>query len=487
MQIINNLLAQKQFAFLPRLQKKFTAAQVFLVGGIVRDAMLNRPSKDYDFVVRNVQIRQLQQFLAREGWVDLVGKNFGVLKFVPKGFKGIEAIDIALPRTEHAQLTGGYRDFDVQSDATLPIEKDLSRRDFTVNALAYDIKTKKLIDLFDGQKDLKNKIIRTVGKPETRFREDYSRILRAIRFACQLRFNIDRPTWSAIKKLAPKINAKQGKDFIVPRETVSRELLKTFVAEPARAFDLYDQSGLTKELMPELLKMKKCPQPKNFHSEGDVWKHTRLCLVNLISKNFQSKFGREPLSSELVMGLLFHDLGKPYTITRADRLRFNNHDNVGAEKTKNILERLKASSAGLNISHTEWLIGRHMITVHSKHSRMKSVTLEKYFFNPEKPGRDLLKLMYADIMATIPAKGHPDFSDYVALEKQIQSLAKSAKKKTALPDELLDGHDIMKLMKITPGRLVGDLKDMVREEQLKGNLKSKTEAINFLKKRRSHA
>ncbi|MFH0804918.1 MAG: hypothetical protein V1916_01845 [Patescibacteria group bacterium] len=265
MQKITKLLATKQFVFLGRLQKKFPTAEVFLVGGIVRDALLNRPSKDYDFVVRNVPLPKLRQFLASQGHVDLVGKNFGVLKFIPRGFTGSEAIDIALPRTEHSLLTGGYRDFKVQSDPRLPIELDLARRDFTINALAFDVQKKILIDQFVGQADLKNKIIKTVGKPSERFSEDYSRILRGLRFACQLGFTIEPNSRASIKKLTSKLNEKRDGGYVVPRETISRELIKSFVANPALALDLYDQSGALKVLAPELLKMKKCPQPANFH------------------------------------------------------------------------------------------------------------------------------------------------------------------------------------------------------------------------------
>ncbi|MFH1207783.1 MAG: HDIG domain-containing metalloprotein [Patescibacteria group bacterium] len=485
---MKQLQLQKKFPFIAKLQKKFPQAEIFLVGGIVRDTILKRATKDYDFVIRNVPTKKLQAFLAKEGRVDLVGKNFGVFKFIPHSLKftvqssqSIEPIDIALPRTEHALLTGGYRDFDVQSDPYLRISKDLARRDFTINAMAYDIFNKKLIDEFDGEKDIKNKIIRTVGRPSERFKEDYSRMLRALRFACQLGFIIEKQTFSALKKLALHINDKKGGEYIVPRETISRELVKAFIADPARAFDLFDQSGLTKRLLPELLMMKKCPQPRNFHSEGDVWKHTRIALLNLATKKFRKKFSDIPLSGELVLGLLFHDLGKPYTIKRADRLRFNNHDSVGAAKARAIMERLKVSSAGVDIEKVVWLISRHMLAVHTKHSPMKRVTLEKYFFNEQHPGRDLLRLMYADVMASIPLAGQPDFTDYNSLEKQYLSLKKTARTRATLPPALIDGHDIMRLMKIAPGRLVGDLKDLVREEQLKGKLKNKTEAIAFLK------
>jgi tRNA nucleotidyltransferase/poly(A) polymerase len=485
MQQLTGLLQQKQFAFIKRLQKKFPQAEIFLVGGIVRDTILKRESKDYDFVVRNVPAKQLQQFLAKEGWVDLVGKNFGVFKFIPRGFKDMEALDIALPRTEHAFLTGGYKDFDVQSDPKLPIEEDLKRRDFIINALAFDIQQKKIIDLFGGLTDIKKKIIRTVGKPTERFKEDYSRILRALRFACQLDFAIAKQTWSALQKLMKNINNKQGKDFIVPRETIAKEMVKAFTTNPACAFELFDKSGAIKELMPELLKMKKCPQPRNFHSEGDVWKHTKLALENLRSKKFKQEFGESKFSSELIFGLMFHDMGKPYTMVKEpDRLHYNNHDAYSAERGSEIMERLKLSSTGLDIDKTCWLISRHMIVTHTKRSAMKKTTLEKYFYNPQNPGLDLMKLMHADIEASIPYRGKPDFSGYNRLRKEIDSLNKTAKKYKVLPKEILDGFIIMKILNLKPGKQIGTLKELLREEQLKAKIKTKEEAIKFLKNKK---
>ena len=215
--------------------------------------------------------------------------------------------------------------------------------------MAYDIKNGKLIDLFDGLKDLNKKIIRTVGQPKQRFQEDNSRLLRALRFACQLNFKIEPKTNTALKRLIPSINKKNNGLFIVPRETVAKELAKSFLAAPDRALVLFEKTGIIKNLMPELLTMKTCPQPRNFHSEGNVWKHTLLCLKNLHSIKFVKEFGSEKLSPELVFGLLFHDLGKPYTLERMDRLRFNNHDSVGATKARAIMERLKLSNAGLDV------------------------------------------------------------------------------------------------------------------------------------------
>lgn len=494
MKKIQQLLAKKEFIFLKQLQKQFPKTEIFLVGGIIRDVILERESKDYDFVIRNVPVNDLQKFLTKLGWVDLVGKTFGVLKFVPKGHKLDESIDIALPRTEHAYLTGGHRDFDIQSDPKLPIEEDLKRRDFTINALAFDINKKKLVDMFNGLGDIRKKLIKTVGNPDERFQEDYARLLRGLRFACQLDFDIEHKTWLSIKNKMPRINKDIGipdhdemtsprkEHLIVPREIVAKEMTKAFDANPSLAFDLFYKSGATEQLMPELLKMKGCPQPENFHSEGDVWVHTQLCLKNLSSKKFIKNFGKEQASAELIFGLLFHDLGKPYTIERADRLRFNNHDVVAAEKAEEIMDRLKLSNGGVNTEQVAWLVRKHMIATHTKKSPMKKTTLEKYFFNDQVPGQDLLKLMYADIQATIPTSGKPDFTDYESLEKQIAELKKMSKLKKTLPKEIVNGNEIMKKLKLNSGPKIGQLKQLLREEQLKGQIKTKRRAFEFLKK-----
>ena len=134
-------------------------AEIFLVGGAVRDIILKRhPIVDYDFVVRGWEINELEKILAGAGKVNLVGKRFGVFKFIPKGKKISEPLDIALPRTELSLASGGYRDFKVKSKADLLIEEDLGRRDFTVNALAYELRSARLVDEFNGLRDLKNKI-----------------------------------------------------------------------------------------------------------------------------------------------------------------------------------------------------------------------------------------------------------------------------------------------------------------------------------------
>src|SRR3989344_1648859 len=319
-------------------------AELFLVGGAVRDALLKRPTADFDFVIRGLEKKQIEKTLPRYGSVNLVGKKFGVYKFVPRGWQD-EPIDLALPRTEHTLTgSGAYKDFAIASDPRLPIEADLQRRDFTVNALAVNIATNKLVDVTNGQRDLKNKIIRTVGKPEQRFREDYTRLLRRVRFAVSLDFTIEKETFGQIKKLIGNLNKKITSGYVVPRELIASELVKMLRPNPVRAVELLDSSGALAILIPELLTMKKCPQPKNFHSEGDVWIHTLLTLKNLTSTQFKREFKNQPTTDEVLWALLFHDLGKPYTIVRMDRLRYNNDDAVSAEKFPSVANRLKISS-----------------------------------------------------------------------------------------------------------------------------------------------
>lgn len=485
------LTKDKRFNFIKKLFKKFPKIEIYLVGGAVRDALLNiTEQKDFDFVVRNITPKQLKDSLTKSGNINLVGKTFGVFKFMPKNIKGLEPIDIAFPRTEHAFGTGGYRDVKIRFDPKMEIEKDLARRDFTINALAWDLKNKKIIDPYNGFEDLKKKTIQTVGNPSQRFKEDYSRIIRALRFVCQFDFKIEQKTFSALKNLIVHLNdqrlIKGKKERIIPYEIIARELLKTFYYNPVKAFDLYDETKAFKVLMPEVLKMKGCPQPKIFHSEGDVWTHTRLALEKIESKEFQKQFGKKAKNIELIITVLFHDLGKPYTIqtpkkNNVDRIRFNEHDVTGAKIAYRICKRLKLDSQPenslfhLDIDNLKKLIEKHMLLVHSDPDEMRSGTIEKYFFNPNFPGQNLLKLFFVDALATLPPDGKPDLKNFYKLIKRIDKLDKLSKEKAKLPPPILDGNEIMKRFKLSSGPLIGELIEVLREAQLTGKInKTKT-------------
>ncbi|MDD5110445.1 MAG: HD domain-containing protein [Patescibacteria group bacterium] len=471
-----------ELQWVPKILTKFPSATVYLVGGMVRDIALDRPSKDFDLVVTGVLARHLEAELAKMGTVDLVGKSFGVFKFVPKGHDPHDPIDVALPRREHAFGTGGYRDVNVQSDHRLPIADDLSRRDFTINAMALQLLTgnfrldNRLADPFGGMADLAAKKIRAVGKPEERFREDYSRMLRAVRFACQLDFEIETATWRALKRQMKNLNHQANGERVVPYEVIAKELAKALAAHPVWALELLDDSGVVKLLMPELLRMKKCPQPPQFHSEGDVWAHTVLALGKLGSPAFRREFPKTAVTPELVWATLFHDVGKPYTLTFADRIRTNGHDIKSAELFRAVAERIKLSSTGLNVTAVEQVIAKHLIATHAKKSEMKETTVEKYFYSDRFPGRMLLQLTYVDIGASIPPSGRPDFSCYRRLKQRVAALGRRLKSKRVLPPSLLDGHEIMALLKIPPSVKIKEVKEFLRELQLAGKMKTKAQA-----------
>ncbi len=512
---LESLEKERGFSFLEKLKKKFPSADIFLVGGAVRDLLLSKPTKDYDFVVRKVKVKDLEKFLANQGKVNLVGQLFGVFKFVPKDGDSHNPFDIALPRRDFSFGTGGYRDVEIQSNPDLSINKDLSRRDFTINAIALRWKksSKKgvgqwqIIDPYKGIDNLEKRLIRTVGLPTERFKEDYSRMLRAIRLACQLNFKIEEKTWQALKKRiellnkigrrvesvssGPTVESKVVEKRAIPYEVIAKEFLKAFKHNPVQAFDLYDKSGAFKELMPEILKMKGCPQPENFHSEGDVWNHARLCLEKLTSPEFKKQFGKKPLSTDLILAAMFHDLGKPYTIRTpekdgTDRIRFNGHDVVGEEITKKICQRLKLSSpaeVGVDPENLAWLVRQHMILIRGDITKMRPGTIEKYFFNPRKPGQDLLRLSFIDISATIPQKGKPDFEKFNQMLDRIKGLKELSKSRKELPKPLVTGDDIMKEFNLSPGPRIGRLLGLVRERQLSKKIKNKKQALRFLKKR----
>ena len=482
------------FEFAKKLLKEFPAANIYVVGGTARDAIMGRTdTKDYDIVITGMPAKKLAAHLGKYGIVNLVGRNFGVYKFLPTGADFKNPIDVSLPRREFALGTGGYRDFDIQSDPNLPIEADLARRDFTWNAMAYDIKNKKLIDPWSGIFDLKKQIIRAVGNPAERFAEDYSRMLRAIRFAVKFGFEIEKETLGVIKKLLPRINDERvinnKKERITPYEIISAEFLKTLAAEPAATIKLYEKIGALKIIFPEIIKMKKCAQPKEYHAEGDVLAHTLLALNGLKNKKILKIIDAEKAGLELIVATLFHDLGKPIkrkiiTEKGEKRVVFYAHDEAGANAFRQLADRIKLSASPdmpLKTERVEWLIRNHLITFNNDPYRMRETTLEKYFFNPKYSGDDLLALSLADALATFPNGKKADLRNLNRFLKKIKEMKKMAVGKKILPPPPLNGNAIMKLLKLKPGPKVGEIISLLREEQLSGRVKNRQEAEKYIK------
>ncbi len=486
-----------QLAALPALYDRLPQSEWYLVGGAVRDFLMDRGQiKDFDLVVRRAQLDEVTGVLEERGKVDLVGRNFGVLKFWPKSEAGAaageEPLDIAWPRTEKAGGSGGYRDFQVQADPELPIERDLARRDFTINALAWDMKLQRVIDPFGGRGDIEQRTIRAVGDPEARFREDYSRMLRAIRLACQLDFKIEPATWEAIKRCMPRLDdertvggpGQERTERVVPFETVAKELAKALAADPRRALELFESSGALFRLMPELERLAACSQSPEQHSEGDVWTHTKLALAKLTGPEFGAVFPGEKPSTETVLALLLHDVAKPETAAHdGERITFYGHEERGSHIVRSVSDRLKLPSAPgvkLDSDRLAWLVKNHLFPNLVRVDEVRKTTLFKYFLADREAGRQLLHLAFADASASIPRGGAPDLSNLRRLLEALAELERQIDPGTGKPPRLLTGKEIMSITGLEPGPGVGRVMELLAEAQLRGEVANVEQAREFL-------
>ena len=324
--------------------------EAWLVGGCVRDLLLGREPKDWD-VVTSARPDAIEALFPRS--LD-VGKAFGIITVLPdpEEFPGGEQTEVATFRAETTYADGRHPD--PGSLRFTDAREDVLRRDFTVNALLLDPLPPDgappcVCDYAGGRADLAARTIRAIGDPARRFSEDRLRMLRAVRFASTLGFDIEPATFEAMRALARGIHA-------ISAERIREELVRTFTEarDAGAALDLLDRSGLLREILPEIDAMHGVEQPPEFHPEGDVYVHTRLML---------SRLPPNP-SPRLALAVLLHDVGKPPTARLAEmpdgtrRWRFENHASVGEEMARAILERLRCPNA--LVDDVAWMVGNHM-------------------------------------------------------------------------------------------------------------------------------
>src|SRR3984885_5745185 len=328
----------------------------YLVGGCVRDLLLGRTPKDYD-VATNATPQQMMSIFPE---TYAVGAQFGVVLVpVPESDRAdagtnsskrtVNEVEVATFRSDIGYSDGRHPD---QVRFSQDPREDVLRRDFTINGMLLDPVNNEVLDYVGGQKDLEAGIIRAIGDPERRFAEDKLRMLRAVRFAARFAYQIEDETFAVIQKSAKEIH-------VVSRERVRDELTRMLTEErPRRAFQLLDESGLLKEVLPEIVVMKGVAQPPQFHPEGDVFVHTLLLLDHL----------PQPCPPTLAWGALLHDVGKPATFRVApDRIRFDDHVHVGVKIAEEICERLRFSND--DTAQVLALVDNHMRFGHV--SRMK--------------------------------------------------------------------------------------------------------------------
>jgi len=428
-------LKNAEFSFVEKIIIDFPTAEIYLVGGAVRDILLGRMTKDFDFVIVGVAAEKLEKFFSGLGEVNLVGKSFGVFKFVPAGFSvgenNFEAIDIALPRTEQAGMSGGYKDFAVQSDPDLPIEDDLSRRDFTINALAWSIKDEKIIDEFGGLDDLERGIIKAIGEPEQRFQEDYTRMLRAIRFACQLNFTIEKKTYGEIKNKAKEI-------VTIASERINEEFTKIIMSDRAEAgIRLMQEIGLLKELIPELAASSGVSQ--NRHHIYDVYEHSVRALGAGAERGYKL---------EVRLAALLHDIGKPQTKEgEGVESTFYNHDIVGAKIAKKILKRLNYSNEVI-----DYVV--HLVRYHMFYYALDIVSDSGVRRLLARIGKDNIDDFIAVRICDRLGMGRPKAKPWKLIE--LERRFKEVQLDPITPKMIkLKGDELMKLLDLAPGPRIG--------------------------------
>ena len=412
--------------------------QSWLVGGCVRDLLLGLTPADFDVSTDAPPDRVLSLFPRAR----LVGVSFGVILVT----EGEAEVEVATFRSDHAYTDGRHPErVEFETDP----ERDAVRRDFTINALLLDPVSGELRDYTGGRADLERRLIRAIGDPEQRFREDYLRMLRAVRFAARLGFTIEPGTLDAIRRQRTLVRQ-------VAAERVRDELVRILTEGGARyGFELLDSTGLLVEILPEVAAMKGVAQPPEFHPEGDVWTHTLLMLERLPAG----------VTPELALGVLLHDVGKPATFRIAERIRFDGHVEAGVGLAEAILGRLRCSNE--TIRQVLELVGNHMKFKDAP--AMRESTLKR-FLRLERFDEHL-ELHRLDCLAS---NGYTEAYDFVRARRAELSAEQLA------PPRVIGGRDLIEAG-YTPGPAFAGALQAVEDAQLEGRVKNRDEALELVR------
>jgi poly(A) polymerase len=410
--------------------------QAFLVGGCVRDLVMGFVPKDYDISTDATPEQVARLFPESLS----VGAQFGVV-VVPREEGNVE---VATFRSDGRYTDGRHPD---EVRYTKTPQQDVLRRDFTINGLLYDPLKEQVLDYVGGQADIRARRVRTIGDPYERFSEDRLRMLRAVRFAAGLKFTLDTAAEKAIRKQAAEIRQ-------VSAERVRDELLKILTEGQARqGFELLDATGLLQEVLPEIKRMQGVAQPVEFHPEGDVWVHTMMMLEGL----------RSPTPT-LALGVLLHDVGKPPTFSVRERIRFDNHVEVGAKMAEEISSRLRLSAR--EVEQVVELVRHHLRF--KDFPRMRRSTQLRFL---RLPGfAEHLELHRLDCQAS-----HGDLSTY----EMAKRLQEETPAEEIRPAPLLRGDDLI-AQGYLPGPIFKEILQAVEDAQLEGKVHTPAEALSLV-------
>jgi len=401
----------------------FGDAQIFVVGGAVRDLLIGREVKDWDFTTNLPPEEVLKLFPKNSFYNNL----FGTVSIVGKDQ---EIFEVTTYRSEEGYEDNRHPDKVIWGKS---LEEDVKRRDFTINAMAIELSIKnyelRIKDYYNGEKDLKDGIIRTVGNPDERFGEDALRMMRAVRLSAQLKFQIEEKTFASIIKNAKLINN-------IAFERIRDELFKILVTEkPGDGLIVLNNSGILEEIMPEILEGVGMVQ--RGHHIYDVWRHSLEALNNCSST--------DPVTR---LAALLHDVGKPVVMKKiGDNNTFHNHEVVGSRIALNIGKRLKLSKEELQqlFILTRW----HMFTV----SEMQTDSAVRRFIkNVTVPYLDeMIALRRGDRLGSGAKETSWRWELFKKRLVEVQTQPFSVK------DLKVDGKDVMEILKIKPSRKVGEV------------------------------
>jgi putative nucleotidyltransferase with HDIG domain len=412
--------------------------KAYFAGGCVRDKLLGLDPKDFDIATSASPTEVIALFPG----ANEVGAHFGVV--IAKN--GGHPIEIATFRTD-----GSYGDGRRPDTVTFSTpDQDAHRRDFTINGLFEDPETGEIIDHVDGLRDLQGQVIRAIGTPSHRFREDALRLLRAVRFSTTLGFPIEPDTFTAIRENAHLL------DKVSPERI--RDEFSKMITSPnrRRGVELLVDTGLIAHFLPEALPLIGCDQPPEWHPEGDVYIHTCIMLEMLAPD--------APL--ELCLATLLHDIAKPptRTIDPDGRIRFNGHDALGAQMTLEILTRLRYPNAVIrDASH---MVSRHMQFMNVQ--QMRKAKLKRFMSEPTFPQE--MELHRVDCASS---NGFTDNYDF------LHTKAEEFAHEPLIPPPLITGRDLI-ARGLKPSPRFKEILDEIETEQLENRLSSREEALVFL-------
>jgi poly(A) polymerase len=412
--------------------------QAYLVGGCVRDLVMGRYPKDYDIATDATPDQVLKYFPDSLS----VGAQFGVVVVLREAGN----VEVSTFRCD-GRYTDGRHPGEVRYARTP--EEDVRRRDFTINGLLYDPVKNRVLDYVGGRADIRDRRIRTIGDPLERLGEDRLRMLRAVRFAARFEFALDPAALEAIRQLAAEIRS-------VSAERVRDEILKILTEGQARrGFELLDETGLLREVLPEVKAMQGVEQPPEFHPEGDVWTHTMLMLNGLRP---------ETATPTLALGVLLHDVGKPPTFAIRERIRFDNHVEVGAKMAEGICGRLRLSSR--QTERVAELVRHHLrfkdFPRMRRSTQLRFLRMEGF--------REHLELHRLDCLAS-----HGDLSHY----EQARRLLEETPPQEIKPAPLVRGDDLI-AQGYKPGPLFKKILQTVEDAQLEGKVLSHEDALRLV-------